>query len=281
MNVLFEQFNSIQELLRTIDNRPIDYHFKGRESSQEKGDKSWMGTTTYEEAEKLLINGWNEHIQQMREGVSSSLNKAETGQINKRRPQNSVVGFTPHVPNAILGLPHSMIEIKQQPQKVKTVTIIYNTSVLADWTPQQVLKSGIAVLRLINKIEQDGVKVRLISEFKSSIVNGVEFGIARVILKDFKDHLDLKKLAFPFANAGMQRRIGFRWQETVPGQTQDWAYGGYGKSIGNTHSYRDCKKLLQDNGLLKENEYYITVQFCYNECNNDAVVLAEKLNIKY
>jgi hypothetical protein len=280
MNVLFEQFNSISELLRTIDNRPVDYHFRGCESSQQKGNKSWKGTTTYDEAEKLLINGWNEHIQQMREGISSRLNKAETGQINKRRPQNSVVGFTPHVPNAILGLPHSMIEIKQQPQKVKTITIIYNTSVLADWTPEQVLKSGIAVLRLINKIEQDGVKVRLISEFKSSIMNNVELGVVRVILKDFKDHLDLKKLAFPFANAGMQRRIGFRWQETVPGQTQDWS-NSYGRSIGDVYDYEQCIEMLKSNGLLNGNEYYITVQFCYKKCKNDPVVLAKKLNIKY
>lgn len=284
-NVVYEQYNSIGELLKVIKERPVQAGFEYHQSSQKRGDKGWYGTSSYAEAEELLINGWDKYLAEIRKDViGSSLNKIEQGILNKRRPQISVVGFTPHIPNAILGLPQSMIDIKQEPQKVKTITLIFNTSVTAEWEPKQVLKSGIAVLRLVNKIERDGVKVRLVNEFKSSRGRNSDLGIVRVILKDFKDHLDLKKIAFPFSNVGMMRRIGFKWLETVPAMRNGhkWVSGGfYGSSIGDCLDNDTLIDTLKYYDLLKENEYYITVQRCTNDCGNDPVKLAEKLNIKY
>lgn len=279
-NVICETFDSMTKLLKAIDERPVNDLWQGQERSSQRIGSRFTGTEDYAEAKSLAINGWGEHLSKIRKGVVSGNLKADKTSITRRRPQNSVIGFAPNVPNAILGLPESMITIKQQPQKVKAITIIFNTSVIADWEVEEILDSGVAVLQLINNIERRGVKVKLISEFKSSRNNN-EVGIARVVLKDFKDSLDLKKVAFPFANASMQRRIGFAWLETVHGlKVNDWVWS-YGQSLGDVHEYRELLGILKEHNLINDNEYYITIPWCTRECHNDPEQLMKNLNIKF
>ena len=162
---------------------------------------------------------------------------------------------------------------------MKAVTIVYNHSVISVWSTRDILRAGITVLKLVNQIERKNVRVKLVSEFKSSKTYGKEIGIVRVLVKDFKDQLDIKKIAFPFANASMQRRIGFKWLETSPDITdRDWC-SGYGQSLGDTLDHETIVTMLKDNKYLKDNEYYITAKLV-RDCGYDVDRVIECLGIK-
>ena len=275
--LIIEEFDSIHQLLATIKSRPANSVFRGAEDSITSRDASFYGTHTMEEAEELLRFGWNEHTDEIMEKVNANV-KTNEGTLEKRRPINSVVGFAPHVPNAIRGIPESMISATSTKQKVKAVTIVYNHSVLGSWSTDSILRAGISILKLVNQIERKNVRVKLVSEFKSSTRDG-EIAIGRVVLKNFKDQLDIKKITFPFANAAMQRRIGFRWTETQPDITVRGWRSTQGSSLGDTWDYNRIVKMLKDNNRLKDNEYYLTAKLA-RDCNFDTDRIIEKLNIK-
>lgn len=279
-NVVYEEFPNISNLLNELKRRPVnDIWAGGADRSSGTGSRKFTGTSSYEEAEQLAINGWDEHLDEMKTRLNDFTIKASVNTpVDRIRPENRVVGFAPHVPNAILGLPQSMINIQRTPQKTKAITIIYNTSVTANVTTQEVLDSGIAVLQLVNNIELNGVRVKLVSEFKSSKEDD-DLGIARVVIKDFKDHLDLKKIAFPFAHASMQRRLGFAWLETVQGLKCRYWKGSYGSSLNNIWGYEQITSTLKKHNLLNDNEFYITTKLC-KECRYNVNELAKRLDIK-
>ena len=65
--VIMESFDSLYELLYTVDTRPKNEVMKDCNSSH-KNDYSFTGTPSYEEAEKLAKYGYTELLPKIREG---------------------------------------------------------------------------------------------------------------------------------------------------------------------------------------------------------------------
>lgn len=266
-----ERFDNINQMLTALKNRPANTVFKSRDLSSETGSEDFTRTKSYEEALKLIENGWEEPLEKIKKGVSNGFKS--NGTLNKSRPQTGIVGYAPCVPNAILGLPNSMIMTEKTPSKVKAVTILFMMSVNCGISEKDILESGIIVLNIINDLELAGYRVKLDVEFFGAS-EGSDICSARVNVKDWRQPLDLKKLAFPISNPSMFRRIGFRWLETYP-QLKNRGYAsGYGSSSFRTN-YKECLKVYNESGMLDKNEYAITVYLCREKkFNKDEIIKA-------
>lgn len=224
MNIIREHFESIHQMLSVIESRTNNSHMIGQNESVETWNEEWYGTKNFDEAKNLFQYGYTDILDKIKAGMA----KSNVTQIqNRRRVSNGVVGYAPHVPNAILGLPNSMIRTDSQPQKVKAISIVYCITENCGHKAQEFIDSGVAVLNVINRLELQGIRVNLKIMFYCAKTSS-ERAFGTVKVKDYREHMDLKKLCFPIAHPSMFRRFGFKWLETVPQmQTNEWR-GGYG-----------------------------------------------------
>ena len=268
-----ESFNSIDAMLRTIEKRPVNKVFKYHECSSENEGSSFSGTSSYKEAVELMKGGWSEPTKDLK-AEASALKVKANATTQKARPRNAVVGYAPCVPAAIMGLPESMIATERVPTKIKAVTIVYASCDNAGTTTKQFLKAGAVILKIVNDLELKGYRVRLICEFYAAQKNNERL-VGRVTVKDWRQPLDLKKIAFPIAHSSMLRRVGFKWIETQPEISQPW-YSGYGRAIASEEdSYEDVVKAYKENGLLCDNEYYTSLQMVA-ACEHDSAAVMKR-----
>lgn len=126
-----EEFSSIFELMNTLKERPNNKFMRNEHSSQNTSNWGWSGTKTYEEAESLLIYGYSDPVKNIKSNLikNKKLVSKMYNLIPKPIATNQVVGFVPNVPNALMGLPKSMISVEKINRKKKTISIIYATGV--------------------------------------------------------------------------------------------------------------------------------------------------------
>lgn len=268
IHFIYEQFNSIQSLLSTIESRPNNEVMKDNHSSEKTSDAEWSGTKSYDEAKSLLRNGYTDILPQIKESmkISSSLYQNHFVNIPRKRPENSVVGFTPNVPNAIQNLPQSMINIKNIPQKRKALEVIYfNIGSYGEET-SHFIDAGVALLTAINILEARGLSVKINLSFMAAR-KADEMTCPVLTIKDYGQKLDLQKICFPIAHPSMLRRIGFKYLETCPELTEeDFAYG-YGNPLSNLVAARaELKNKGIDSPVLST--YWIQE----NDCDANKII---------
>lgn len=232
MKIVKEHFKSISEMMDILDKRPNSKIMSGCRSSQEKGDPHWYGTSSYDEASRLMRTGYTEILPRIKEGLSKSekvLSK-QFSPTDLRRQKNLPIGFIPNIPNAILNLPNSMIDIKVTPQKRKTLKIIYVMAGSCGCNADMWVKAGISLLTAIKIIEKQGISVCIDASFYCGTEAG-ETAMGSVTVKHYGQPLDIQKLCFPLAHPSMFRRIGFKFLETTPVITKPGFQYGYGRGF--------------------------------------------------
>lgn len=252
-NVNRENFPSIANLIATIDSRPNCNVMSSCHTSQDK-NFAWFNTKSYKEACNFAKFGWPEVLDDLKKALRASIKMSAKFQtVKKSMPHSHIVGYIPHVPNAIQNLPNSMITTDRFPQKKKTIHVIYCNGGNCNEDPQFYLQAGTAMINALNIIERSGIQVRIDLCFKPSTCSG-EYVCPTVTLKDYGQRFDLLKLCFPLANSSMQRRLGFKWLETCPTITQsDWSWG-YGRTITD---HEECVKILGDGSTYVMSNFWI------------------------
>lgn len=256
----FESFDSIAQMLSVINGRQNNAAMKYERQSENNGG-DFAGTETYQEAVDLVTGGWEKPLAEMKKETAKNVKSNVIRQ--KSLPTTGIVGYAPCVPNAILGVPNSMISTDRIPSKVKAVTLTYAISVNAGWSVDTITRCGITALNIVNDLELDGYRVGLKVEFMSS-KSSKELSIATVKVKDWRQPMDLKKLAFPIVNPGMFRRFGFKWLETCPEVTDPSYCNGYGSPISNG-SYDEHLKIYKGNGVIGDKEYLLSAAMIKEE----------------
>lgn len=232
LNLITEKFSSIAELMTTLEKRENNAIMKSCHSSSEKGDKGWYGTDSFEEASQLMRTGYTEVLPKIKEGLktSSKVISRLTSDIPRRKQENSVIGFVPNVPNALLNLPNSMIDVKMIVQKRKTLNIVYIMSGSAAYSIDMWIKAGISLLTAIKIIERMGISVKIDCSFYCGTIDN-ETAMGSVTVKNYGQPLDIQKLCFPLVNPSMFRRIGFKFLETTPIISKEGFAYGYGRGF--------------------------------------------------
>lgn len=260
MNVVCEKYDSIKEFVDIITKRNVNSVFKGKSLSSEDGSYAFTGTNSLEQAKSLLKDGYREPLESIKRGLRINKVNKKFKDIPKVRPTNNVVGVVPHVPNSLLGLPQSMINLEKTPNKVKVVSINYDMSINCGTNTRDIERSGIMLLSIVNMLELQGYRVKL-NVIAFSGMGGNELAIVSVEAKDYKQPLDLLKVCFPLVHPSFFRRLGFRWLETVPNLTERHFTSGYGVAVA-TRGYEEALDIYSKN--LKDfdkNSYYFNVRF--------------------
>ena len=229
--VIHEHFHTINDMLECFRRRENNRVMRNEYSSQRsEKDYTWYGTNSYEEAVKLLREGYVEILPRVKSEYKKNVNiLSEKFSISKSRPIDSFCGGIPNVPNTLLGLPKTMLNRDPIVRRIKTIDIVYSPAGPCYVKPKRFIEAGIALLSAIELMERSRIQIRLISCFVSSYVWG-EALIGTVVIKEYSDRLDIQKLCFPLAHPSMLRRIGFKFTETVPGMTKDFS-DGYGRPM--------------------------------------------------
>lgn len=269
MKVVKEHFQSIHQMLENINKRPKNEVMRGRESASYTGSEDFTLTESWDKAIYLFKYGYTDILEEIKTGMKT--NASFQKPVAKRRIKTHVEGVVPHIPNAILGLPNSMIHIQPNIQKTKAISIVYVKPASCMVDAREFVESGIAVLSTIHALEIRGFRVNLKVMFFNGKV-GDERVFSTVDVKHYREHLDLHKLCFPIAHPSMFRRIGFKWLETTPEiEESGWARA-YGKPV-------PVNEILEIEGLAQKNEYYISLATT-KECNYNVDEIIEYLNVK-
>ena len=271
--LVFEQYETLTEFAKSLSREPNNV-FRGRKLESEENGKDFTGTESWAEAMNLFNNGWTDKVEEIKKDMVQFEKAVERDvSYQKNRPQTSIVGFAPHVPNAILGLPNSMIHTERTQMKAKVVRLVYNMCVNCGWSEKDIMKAGLTVLKIAYSMELKGYRVRIdANPFLAR--SGKEETCALVCIKDWRQPIDIKKIAFPLAHPSMFRRLGFRWLETVPELTDRSYISGYGRSLES-----DGDELLRREGVLGDKDYFISVTKA-KEAGYDPEKLAEAIGIK-
>ena len=98
------------------------------------------------------------------------------------------------------------------------------------------------------------------------------FVFCGIVVKDYRQPMDLLKLSFPLTSPAMFRRFGFKWKETTPFSTRTTS--GY----GSTYPSNQIRDIFTANGIKCDNSYIISVGECI-DAGFDPIKLAKDLKI--
>lgn len=275
--VFVDRFEDINVFLRTIKSRPLnDIVFKdypdGYGSSG--SDKNFYMTKNYQESEEIMKIGYKEGLEELKKAEK---NIPVCSKVSKAVPTASVIGYTPHVPNAIAGIPCSMISHKQVVMKDKMLSIVYDMT--ASWREEakDFVKAGRVLLSFIEMVESRGYRVKL--DMMLSACKNKEKSVALVKAKDFRQPVNPLKLSYMMLHPSFLRRQGLKWTETNPDITDREFRSGHGCAL-----YHECgndtrreSRWLKDNGVIGVNDVFVSY---YDLKNTDHIALAKSLGIK-
>ena len=230
------EFDSLNEFESYITNTPLNETFRWQKLSSTTGSYSFTQTQSYEEATKLLKDGWSSMAQE----ITKKLNVIKNQVVNEhvQKILYDVVGFQASVPRYLQGIPTSMVNKKLVPVKQKVITLDKDISYNASIKTEQIIEASVQTLQLIKKIEAQGIRVNL------NLVWGVAAGdtkeVAKIRLKSANERLNISKLSFPLVHPSMLRRLCFRYLEVAPTVTKSYTWG-YGAPLDGSQLKTYCK----------------------------------------
>lgn len=257
MNIKAKMYDTFEAFLCDLK-APVNEYFKGETLASEDGDYSFTKTNNLQEAFDVLKTGYTDPLQKMQEG---KVNARQVSNVYRQQVRLHVCGVLPHIPNAILNLPLSMIDYYKQPQKSKVVTIVYNITVTAGTSTEETIKAGIKLLQLCKDVEASGYRLNLYITELCHVEEGTQDVIGWMLkLKDSKQPFDILKLCFPLVHPSMLRRLSFAWLERSPLVYSKRFVRGYGKATNFVKSREEIQEALQKCKLLSEQDYYTDVR---------------------
>ena len=216
------------ESMREFDNQLLwENHIDGRDNASNSGDSSFCGTETFDEADELRKYGDRGSLEMMMKAKAVTDKAFEKLQGTRAKNFNDVLGFQPIVPNAIIGLPQSMINQKRQPKKIRTIDVFVNASTVWYTSTEDIALRGAYTLSAIDALERSGYRVNLYIG-KCSIGSGNRVIGFFMNIKQSDQPLNLMKVAYYIVNPSFLRRTGFRIMETE-GNLPD-VTSGYGST---------------------------------------------------
>lgn len=244
-----EFFENSTEFNKTINSRR---NVIGQTASKDEyGGEEWTSGVSYQKAVKYLDVGYERGLDKIKESLNKFLSKDV--RPTRVRTRNDIIGFVPHVPNAIMGIPENMIRQEISPKKNKIITICYDADVSAYVKSEDVLKYSLRIMKYIMQLELNGFRVRLyaLGSFNQTSEKVSTYAYF-LKLKSEDQQMDIKRLTFPLCHPAFQRRLGFKWYESFPNAKPFW---GYGTPLSKTYKLERITDFIQS--FLGENAHYV------------------------
>ena len=211
----FNIFDSPKSFSEFIKNTPQTASGKRYGYVQRYGNKDWFGTESWDEAEKLLVNGDIENMKKI--NVAAVAKEITGGGVEKKNTfRNSPVGFLPIVPNVLSGHTDNMLSIRRQvTSSTKILNICYDCAVPYFVTTEDMIKTAAMVASVIRGLEKNGYRVNLF--IAGTGKNHTQAIGAAVKVKSAGEYLDMLRLAYPIVNPSFFRRHFLAHMERVKG----------------------------------------------------------------
>jgi len=209
-----EMYGSAQEVANDLETRTrTDSSF---EDTFRAGRKDFIGATK-EETFRMLREGYQPTVDALKKGTKITAN-------GKRfKSFNDVVGFAPIVPNAIMGLPNSMVNSSMTQIKTKVLDIYYDMTVSCYVDSDDLIKAGQKMLGVILEMEAQGYRFNLY--VCQTYGDGKSCDMLCVKVKSANQPFDLKRMSFPVSHTAFFRGIGFDWYSKFPLGKYRYGYG--------------------------------------------------------
>lgn len=253
-NIVIERYNGVNEFVKTISSRKPNTVWAGKELSSDTADKQFTMTKNYAESVEIMTKGYADGLNEMKATKGTKVRTASN--VSKRIPQASVVGYAPHVPNAIAGIPQSMIGTQTITMKSKVISIIYNGGGDCGVYTADFVRAGRNLLEVVTMLELQGYRVGV--EIMDDFCGSEQKGFLFIKVKEQRQPINPLKLAYMLIHPSFFRRQGFRWLETCPEIESKPLYYGYGHPL-----YIECKQnmdktrgYLKKNGLLPDGVFF-------------------------
>lgn len=265
-------FDNISDLYKYISsNKPDNSSYM---SSTECGNRmSWYGNITYDEA-----------ITKLNEGDIELANKIEDVDIGEevkvekitQEYINDICGIIPHVPNAIIGVPLSMINIKRTRVKTnnKIINLVLDSTVAFNVKEDSYCRVSKLILNIIDKLERLGYRCNLYYMIANSY--DIEYQYSNqyinswiIKLKNAGEPFNKYKCAFVLAHLAMFRRIGFRLIELTDNNRTDER--DYGRVLYKHEANEVIKELLSCNGVNSDSIKIIRIFDILEDTEQDII----------
>ena len=142
------------ETTRELENFLSAPILQGRKNSSETGSERFTGTVSFEQADNLRRKGDKKSLAMLNKYKIKFDKYIQYNNGYKIKQRNDIHGFVPIVPNAIIGLPLSMINQSRESKKVKGIDILYNVSVSCGTRTDDIARKGAIMLSLIDALER-------------------------------------------------------------------------------------------------------------------------------
>lgn len=250
-------FDSVNEYINYLEDTP---RLLDRDKSSETGDYHFTGTKSLKEALDLCKYG-DEELGTYVYNQVLKIDNIDTVNKNRQAYINDIVGFTPNVPNYVMGIPTNMIRDNRTIIKSKIINIYINLSAHAGTSSDSIKKNAAKYVAAINKLEQEGYRCNVYAGNCADTWSDDEYCVI-VKVKGDREPLNLTKMAFPLCHPSMLRRLAFKWIETIPINFG----GGYGRPVDDD---RQVKKLVKK---VLGDRHITVLSIGHNKGNVDDVV---------
>lgn len=206
----FKEFRNINEFVSYLDTFGPP---TAKDESNWTYDPEWHGSVDYADARQRVLTGDGELAKKLRGSENLDIRVPSTG--TRRKMQAAVVGFMPHVPNAIAGIPTSMITVREQKISKKVISVYYGVNTSGSVSAENITKVSARVMSCIMSLERKGYRVNLyaVNCANTSDCSSYKYVCFTVKIKDSGQHMDVLKMAMPMISPAWNRRMAFRLRE--------------------------------------------------------------------
>lgn len=206
-------YENMQDLVGFLKEAPLmgnSDHY----STERDNDKGFHGKYTYREALEKLENGDEELADKIEHIEDQTMITEKIRQSFK----NDVYGFMPNVPNALMGLPNSMININQHRIKGnnKIIDLVLEADASCGVSAEEYAKVAKMFLNVVDSLEKQGYRLNLYWSLCTDFDCSSTHCCWIMKLKNSTEPFNRYKCAFPLGSVSMFRRLGFRLIETLP-----------------------------------------------------------------
>lgn len=234
MKIYREEFSSIAQFVHAMEDRKVNRVFSGGRLASIECSKSFSGTESMEEANNLLQYGDKDSAQRLDKKMRINSVKG-SGMKKKPTVKRDFTGFAPIVGAYLAGDEECMLNIHTKMRKhSKVVNLLWNISVPATVSAEEITEQGARVLSLVDALERRGYSVNLSTVMASMNQKRTECIVCMVRIKDASQRLSVLKCAYPLVNPSFLRRHMFQYIERHPHITASDYLNSYGSPVLKT-----------------------------------------------
>ena len=237
------EYDNLTEFYDYLCKTPFNDAFRWENHKSITGDEWFTKTESFEEAAKLLKNGWSDMATKLVQKLKVIESKTEP----TMKPKNvlGVAGYQAIVPLYLQGVPNNMMTKKMVPIKQKVITLNKSINYAGSVNSDTIVDESIKALQIVKKLEAQGYRCNL-NIVLGAKTSGTELFI-KVRVKSANEKLNVSKVAFPLVHPSMLRRLFFRFIEVYPNVTKQFVDG-----YGHPASADDLRMIFKDEYLLPQ-----------------------------